>query len=181
MTSSTSIRMENGNLTVPDHPIIPFIEGDGIGRDIWAASEKVIDAAVSKAYNGQKKIEWLEVYAGEKANEVYGEAIWLPQETLDVINEYLVAIKGPLTTPVGGGIRSINVALRQKLDLYVCQRPVRWFDNVPCPVKNPQDVNMVIFRENTEDIYAGIEFEEGSEEVKLLKISTLLIVRFQRF
>ena len=168
-SNGQKITLKDNNIIVPDNPIIPFIEGDGIGRDIWAASEKVIDAAVSKAYNGQKKIEWLEVYAGEKANEVYGEAIWLPQETLDVINEYLVAIKGPLTTPVGGGIRSINVALRQKLDLYVCQRPVRWFDNVPCPVKNPQDVNMVIFRENTEDIYAGIEFEEGTEEVKLLK------------
>jgi len=175
-SNGQKITLKDNNIIVPDNPIIPFIEGDGIGRDIWAASEKVIDAAVSKAYNGQKKIEWLEVYAGEKANEVYGEAIWLPQETLDVINEYLVAIKGPLTTPVGGGIRSINVALRQKLDLYVCQRPVRWFDNVPCPVKNPQDVNMVIFRENTEDIYAGIEFEEGTEEVKLLK--TILEEKF---
>tara|TARA_Y100000768_G_scaffold387783_1_gene380263 strand:+ start:31 stop:1332 length:1302 start_codon:yes stop_codon:yes gene_type:complete len=168
-TSGKKITLENGNISVPNNPIIPFIEGDGIGRDIWKASEKVIDAAVNKAYNGDKKIEWLEVYAGEKANEVYGEDIWLPQETLDVINEYLVAIKGPLTTPVGGGIRSINVALRQKLDLYVCQRPVRWFDNVPCPVKNPQDVNMVIFRENTEDIYAGIEFEEGSDDALLFK------------
>ena len=168
-TSGKKITLENGNISVPNNPIIPFIEGDGIGRDIWKASEKVIDAAVNKAYNGNKKIEWLEVYAGEKANEVYGEDIWLPQETLDVINDYLVAIKGPLTTPVGGGIRSINVALRQKLDLYVCQRPVRWFDNVPCPVKNPQDVNMVIFRENTEDIYAGIEFEEGSDDALLFK------------
>ena len=168
-TSGEKITLENGNIHVPNNPIIPFIEGDGIGRDIWKASEKVIDAAVNKAYNGEKKIEWLEVYAGEKANEVYGEDVWLPQETLDVINEYLVAIKGPLTTPVGGGIRSINVALRQKLDLYVCQRPVRWFDNVPCPVKNPHDVNMVIFRENTEDIYAGIEFEEGSDDALLFK------------
>ncbi len=168
-TSGEKITLENGNISVPNNPIIPFIEGDGIGRDIWKASEKVIDAAVNRAYKGEKKIEWLEVYAGEKANEVYGEDIWLPQETLDVINEYLVAIKGPLTTPVGGGIRSINVALRQKLDLYVCQRPVRWFDNVPCPVKNPQDVNMVIFRENTEDIYAGIEFEEGSDDALLFK------------
>ena len=168
-TSGEKISLENGNIHVPNNPIIPFIEGDGIGRDIWKASEKVIDAAVDKAYNGEKKIEWLEVYAGEKANEVYGENVWLPQETLDVINEYLVAIKGPLTTPVGGGIRSINVALRQKLDLYVCQRPVRWFDNVPCPVKNPHDVNMVIFRENTEDIYAGIEFEEGSDDALLFK------------
>ena len=168
-TSGEKITLENGNIHVPNNPIIPFIEGDGIGRDIWKASEKVIDAAVNKAYNGEKEIEWLEVYAGEKANEVYGEDVWLPQETLDVINEYLVAIKGPLTTPVGGGIRSINVALRQKLDLYVCQRPVRWFDNVPCPVKNPHDVNMVIFRENTEDIYAGIEFEEGSDDALLFK------------
>tara|TARA_Y100001954_G_scaffold224036_1_gene263044 strand:- start:1950 stop:3251 length:1302 start_codon:yes stop_codon:yes gene_type:complete len=168
-TSGEKITLENGNIHVPNNPIIPFIEGDGIGRDIWKASEKVIDAAVNKAYNGEKKIEWLEVYAGEKANDVYGEDVWLPQETLDVINEYLVAIKGPLTTPVGGGIRSINVALRQKLDLYVCQRPVRWFDNVPCPVKNPHDVNMVIFRENTEDIYAGIEFEEGSDDALLFK------------
>ena len=168
-SSGRKITLQNNNIIVPDNPIIPFIEGDGIGRDIWSASEKVIDSAVSKAYNGSKKIEWLEVYAGEKANEVYGEEIWLPQETLDVIDEYLVAIKGPLTTPVGGGIRSINVALRQKLDLYVCQRPVRWFENVPCPVKNPQDVDMVIFRENTEDIYAGIEFEEGSKEAELLK------------
>ena len=168
-TSGEKITLENVNIHVPNNPIIPFIEGDGIGRDIWKASEKVIDAAVNKAYNGEKKIEWLEVYAGEKANEVYGEDVWLPQETLDVINEYLVAIKGPLTTPVGGGIRSINVALRQKLDLYVCQRPVRWFDNVPCPVKNPHDVNMVIFRENTEDIYAGIEFEEGSDDALLFK------------
>jgi len=168
-SNGDKIILKDGNIVVPDNPIIPFIEGDGIGRDIWRASEKVIDAAISKAYGGNKKIEWLEVYAGEKANEVYGEEVWLPQETLDIIDEYLVAIKGPLTTPVGGGIRSINVALRQKLDLYVCQRPVRWFENVPCPVKNPQDVNMVIFRENTEDIYAGIEFEEGSEDALLFK------------
>ena len=163
------IKMENKILKVPDNPIIPFIEGDGIGRDIWKASVKVINAAIFKAYNGDKKIEWLEVYAGKKANDVYKQDIWLPQETLDLIDKYLVAIKGPLTTPVGGGIRSINVALRQKLDLYVCQRPVRWFENVPCPIKKPQDVNMTIFRENTEGIYAGIEFEEGSEDVELLK------------
>jgi isocitrate dehydrogenase len=163
------ITMNNGMLDVPDNPIIPFIEGDGIGQDIWNASEKVIDSAVNKAYDGVKKIEWLEVYAGDKANEVYEEQIWLPDETLDVINDYLVAIKGPLTTPVGGGIRSINVALRQKLDLYVCQRPVRWFENVPSPVKNCHDVDMVIFRENTEDIYAGIEFEMGKKDTDLFK------------
>ena len=167
--SGEKITLKNNCLSVPDNPIIPFIEGDGIGKDIWLTSEKVLNSAIQKAYDGTKKIEWLEVYAGEKANEVYGELIWLPQETLDMINQYLVAIKGPLTTPVGGGIRSINVALRQKLDLYVCQRPVRWFENVPSPIKRPQDVNMTIFRENTEGIYAGIEFEEGSEDVKVLK------------
>ena len=178
--SGKKITLQGKTLVVPDNPIIPFIEGDGIGRDIWVTSEKVIDAAVNKAYNGQKKIEWLEVYAGEKANEVYGEDIWLPQETLDIIDEYLVGIKGPLTTPVGGGIRSINVALRQKLDLYVCQRPVRWFENVPCPVRNPQDVDMVIFRENTEGMYAGIEFEAGEKDTELLK--TLLKENFnERF
>ncbi len=158
------ITIENGQLQVPDNPIIPFIEGDGIGTDIWAASVRVFDAAVEKAYKGEKKIQWLEVYAGEKSNEVYGPDTWLPQETLDVINEYLVAIKGPLTTPVGGGIRSINVALRQELDLYVCLRPVRWYKGVPSPVKDPSLINMAIFRENTEDIYAGIEFEAGSED-----------------
>ena len=155
------IMMTNNKLNVPDNPIIPFIEGDGTGVDIWKTSQKVIDSAIKKAYDGKKKIEWLEVYAGEKANTVYGPNTWLPEETLDKINEYLVAIKGPLTTPVGGGIRSINVALRQKLDLYVCLRPVRWFKNVPSPVKNPELIDMVIFRENTEDIYAGIEFEQG--------------------
>ncbi|MDP6936501.1 MAG: NADP-dependent isocitrate dehydrogenase [Candidatus Marinimicrobia bacterium] len=158
------IIIEDGKLQVPDNPIIPFIEGDGIGTDIWSASVRVFDAAVEKAYKGTKKIQWLEVYAGEKSNEVYGPDTWLPQETLDVINEYLVAIKGPLTTPVGGGIRSINVALRQELDLYVCLRPVRWFKGVPSPVKDPSLINMAIFRENTEDIYAGIEFEAGSED-----------------
>jgi isocitrate dehydrogenase len=159
------ITMEGGKFIVPDNPIIPFIEGDGIGPDIWAASERVFDAAVEKAYNGKRKIKWMEVYAGEKANDVYGPNTWLPQETLDLINEYLVAIKGPLTTPVGGGITSINVALRQKLDLYVCLRPVRWYDGVPSPVRNPGAIDMAIFRENTEDIYAGIEFEAGSEDV----------------
>ena len=160
------IGMEDEKLIVPDNPIIPYIEGDGIGADIWKASQKVFDSAVSKAYNNTKKINWLEVYAGEKANKVYNADIWLPDETLDIINKYLVAIKGPLTTPIGGGIRSINVALRQKLDLYVCLRPVRWFDNVPSPVKDPDKINMVIFRENTEDIYAGIEFRAGSDDTK---------------
>ena len=161
------ITILNGELNVPLNPIIPFIEGDGIGTDIWAASVRVLDQAVKKAYNRDRKIEWMEIFAGEKANDVYGKNIWLPQETLDVINEYLIAIKGPLTTPIGGGIRSINVALRQKLDLYVCLRPVKWFNNVPSPVKSPELIDMVIFRENTEDIYAGIEFEEGSEDVSI--------------
>ena len=162
---------ELGLLNVPDNPIIPYIEGDGIGADIWAATVRVIDEAVSKSYNNIKKIDWLEVYAGEKANDIYGENIWLPQETLDTIEKYLVAIKGPLTTPIGGGIRSINVALRQKLDLYVCLRPVRWFNNVPSPVRKPEEIDMVIFRENTEDIYAGIEFAAGSNDVsKFLKL-----------
>ncbi|HWL25309.1 MAG TPA: NADP-dependent isocitrate dehydrogenase [Ureibacillus sp.] len=160
------IVVENGVLNVPNNPVIPFIEGDGIGPDIWAAASRVIDAAVEKAYNGEKKIEWLEVLAGEKAFNQTGE--WLPQETLDKINEYLIAIKGPLTTPIGGGIRSLNVALRQQLDLYVCLRPVRHFDGVPSPVKRPEDVDMVIFRENTEDIYAGIEYKAGSDEQKKL-------------
>ncbi|MCP1145553.1 NADP-dependent isocitrate dehydrogenase [Lysinibacillus endophyticus] len=160
----SKIVVENGVLQVPNNPTIPFIEGDGIGPDIWAAASRVIDAAVEKAYNGEKKIEWLEVLAGEKAFNQTGE--WLPQETLDKINEYLIAIKGPLTTPIGGGIRSLNVALRQELDLYVCLRPVRHFDGVPSPVKRPEDVDMVIFRENTEDIYAGIEYAQGTEEVK---------------
>ena len=161
---ANKITIKDGKLIVPDNPIIPFIEGDGIGPDIWSASQKVLDTAVEKAYQGEKKIEWLEVYAGDKANDVYGPNTWLPEETLDMINKYLIAIKGPLTTPIGGGIRSINVALRQKLDLYVCLRPVKWFQNVPSPVKNPEDVDMVIFRENTEDIYAGIEFLEGTDD-----------------
>ncbi|HJB78314.1 MAG TPA: NADP-dependent isocitrate dehydrogenase [Candidatus Nosocomiicoccus stercorigallinarum] len=158
------ITLENGVLNVPNNPVIPFIEGDGIGQDIWPAAKKVIDSAVEKAYNGEKKIEWLEVFAGQKAYDKTGE--WLPQDTLDKINEYLIAIKGPLTTPIGGGIRSLNVALRQQLDLYVCLRPVRHYSGVPSPVKNPEEVDMAIFRENTEDIYAGIEFESGSDEVK---------------
>jgi isocitrate dehydrogenase len=158
------IRMGAKGLEVPNEPVIPFIEGDGIGPDIWRASVRVIDAAVEKAYAGKRKIHWYEVYAGEKANEVYGANTWLPTETLDAIREYGVAIKGPLTTPIGGGIRSLNVALRQELDLYVCLRPVRWFKGVPSPVKRPELVDMVIFRENTEDIYAGIEWASGSPE-----------------
>lgn len=159
---ANKVTLENGKLTVPNEVIIPFIEGDGIGPDIWNAAEKVFNAAVDKAYHGDRKVEWKEVLAGEKAFKATGE--WLPEETLDTIREYLISIKGPLTTPVGGGIRSLNVALRQKLDLYTCLRPVRWFKGVPSPVKNPGSVDMVIFRENTEDIYAGIEFENGSKE-----------------
>ncbi|MBK3493573.1 NADP-dependent isocitrate dehydrogenase [Viridibacillus sp. YIM B01967] len=164
--SNGKIVVENGVLNVPNNPVIPFIEGDGIGPDIWAAASRVIDAAVKQAYNGEKSIEWKEVLAGQKAFDQTGE--WLPQATLDAINEYLIAIKGPLTTPIGGGIRSLNVALRQQLDLYVCLRPVRYFEGVPSPVKRPEDTDMVIFRENTEDIYAGIEYAEGSDEVKKL-------------
>jgi isocitrate dehydrogenase len=160
------ITVNNGVLNVPNEPIIPFIEGDGTGPDIWASASRVLDAAVEKAYKGERKIVWKEVLAGEKAFNQTGE--WLPQETLDVINEYFIAIKGPLTTPVGGGIRSLNVALRQELDLFVCLRPVRWFEGVPSPVKRPQDTDMVIFRENTEDIYAGIEYAKGSDDVKKL-------------
>ena len=160
------ITMDGNNLHVPNKPIIPFIEGDGTGPDIWSASKLVLDAAVKKAYNGEREISWLEVYAGDKSNDVYGENTWLPEETLEKIEEYKIAIKGPLTTPIGGGIRSINVALRQKLDLYVCLRPVKWFQNVPSPVRNPEDVDMVIFRENTEDIYAGIEFLEGTDDAE---------------
>jgi isocitrate dehydrogenase len=160
------ITVSNGVLNVPNQPIIPFIEGDGTGPDIWASASRVLDAAVEKAYKGERKIVWKEVLAGEKAFNQTGE--WLPSETLDVINEYFIAIKGPLTTPVGGGIRSLNVALRQELDLFVCLRPVRWFEGVPSPVKRPQDTDMVIFRENTEDIYAGIEYAKGSDDVKKL-------------
>jgi isocitrate dehydrogenase len=160
------ITVSNGVLNVPNNPIIPFIEGDGTGPDIWNSASKVLEAAVEKAYKGEKKITWKEVYAGEKAYNKTGE--WLPAETLDVIREYFIAIKGPLTTPVGGGIRSLNVALRQELDLFVCLRPVRYFTGVPSPVKRPEDTDMVIFRENTEDIYAGIEYAKGSEEVQKL-------------
>jgi len=160
--SGTKITLANGKLNVPNDPIIPFIEGDGIGPDIWAAASRVLEAAVEKAYAGKKSIVWKEVLAGQKAMDKTGE--WLPQATLDAIDEYLVSIKGPLTTPVGGGIRSLNVALRQKLDLYACVRPVQYFQGVPSPVKHPEDVDMIIFRENTEDIYAGIEFAEGTED-----------------
>jgi isocitrate dehydrogenase len=158
----------DGSLNVPNNPVIPFIEGDGTGPDIWAASVKVLDAAVEKAYGGSKKIEWFEVFAGEKSNEVYGPNTWLPEDTLKALREYVVGIKGPLTTPVGGGIRSINVALRQLMDLYVCLRPVRYFQGVPSPVKRPELVDMIIFRENTEDIYAGIEFKAGAEDTASL-------------
>ncbi|MCB0670202.1 MAG: NADP-dependent isocitrate dehydrogenase [Saprospiraceae bacterium] len=161
------ITIENGKLQVPDNPIVPFIEGDGIGPDIWASAVRVFDAAVEKAYGGDRKIVWKEVLCGQKAFDQTGE--WLPEQTLNDIEEYLVAIKGPLTTPVGGGIRSLNVALRQKLDLYACVRPVRWFNGVPSPVKQPDLVDMVIFRENTEDIYAGIEYNNGTPEVDKLK------------
>ncbi|MBC9873737.1 NADP-dependent isocitrate dehydrogenase [Macrococcoides bohemicum] len=164
MKMAEKITNNNGVLNVPNNPIVPFIIGDGTGPDIWNAAVRVLDAAVEKAYNGEKKIEWKEVLAGQKAFDNTGE--WLPQETLDTIEEYLIAIKGPLTTPIGGGIRSLNVALRQELDLFVCLRPVRYFDGVPSPVKRPEDTDMVIFRENTEDIYAGIEYKEGSDEVK---------------
>ncbi|AKO86472.1 NADP-dependent isocitrate dehydrogenase [Pseudomonas aeruginosa] len=161
------------SLSVPKNPIIPFIEGDGIGVDISPVMIKVVDAAVEKAYKGERKIAWMEVYAGEKATQVYDQDTWLPQETLDAVRDYVVSIKGPLTTPVGGGIRSLNVALRQQLDLYVCQRPVRWFEGVPSPVKKPGDVDMVIFRENSEDIYAGVEWKAGSLEAeKVIKFLT---------
>ncbi|NND72446.1 MAG: NADP-dependent isocitrate dehydrogenase [Rhodothermales bacterium] len=163
-TTGESITLRNGNLNVPDNPIIPFIEGDGIGPDIWVATKRVLDASVEKAYGGKRKIDWFEVYAGEKANEKYGE--WLPEDTLRSVRNHLVAIKGPLTTPVGGGIRSLNVALRQKLDLFACVRPVRYFEGVPSPVKDPGKVDMIIFRENSEDIYAGIEYQAGTESNK---------------
>jgi isocitrate dehydrogenase len=165
-TEGEKITIQDGKLNVPDKPIIPFIEGDGTGPDIWRAAQYVFDKAVEKAYGGKRKIVWMEVYAGEKSNVVYGPNTWLPDETLEAIKEYLIAIKGPMTTPVGGGIRSINVALRQLLDLYVCLRPVQYFPGVPSPVKHPELVNMVIFRENTEDIYAGIEWEAESPEAK---------------
>ncbi|WP_110114089.1 NADP-dependent isocitrate dehydrogenase [Bacillus sp. CGMCC 1.16541] len=166
MTQGQKITVTDGVLNVPNNPIIPFIEGDGTGPDIWAAASRVLEAAVDKAYDGQKEIVWKEVLAGEKAFNQTGE--WLPEETLEAIREYIIAIKGPLTTPVGGGIRSLNVALRQELDLFTCLRPVRYFQGVPSPVKRPEDTDMVIFRENTEDIYAGIEYAKGSAEVEKL-------------
>jgi len=162
--TGTAITLRNGRLVVPDDPIIPFIEGDGTGRDIWRASVRVLDSAVNKAYGGQKKIAWLEVYAGEKSFKQFNN--WLPDDTVEAFRKYLVGIKGPLTTPVGGGIRSLNVALRQLLDLFVCLRPVRWYKGVPSPVKHPEKVDMVIFRENTEDIYAGIEYAAGTPEAQ---------------
>jgi len=168
------ITIAGGKLQVPDQPVIPFIEGDGTGPDIWRASVRVIDAAVQRAYGGRKKIHWMEVYAGEKSFTKF--STWLPDETVDAFREFLVGIKGPLTTPIGGGIRSLNVALRQLLDLYVCLRPVRWFKGIPSPVLHPEKVDMVIFRENTEDIYAGIEFESGSEDVK--KVLAFLAEKF---
>ncbi|WP_093073451.1 NADP-dependent isocitrate dehydrogenase [Salisediminibacterium halotolerans] len=164
MMAGEKISINNGVLNVPNEPIIPYIEGDGIGPDIWQAASRVIEAAVEKAYNGEKKIHWTEVYAGQKAKDKTGD--WLPDETLETIRNYFIAIKGPLTTPIGGGFRSLNVALRQELDLYTCVRPVRWFSGVPSPVKHPEDTDMVIFRENSEDIYAGIEYEKGTPEAK---------------
>jgi len=164
------ITLDGTKLVVPNHPIIPYIEGDGIGMDVSPAMIKVVDAAVAKAYNGDRKISWMEIYTGEKSTKVYGDDQWLPAETLDFIREYKVAIKGPLTTPVGGGIRSLNVALRQELDLYICARPVRYFTGVPSPLKKPEDTDMVIFRENSEDIYAGVEFKAGTAEAdKVIK------------
>ena len=167
----------DGKLQVPDNPVIGFIEGDGIGVDITPVMQKVVDAAVSKAYSGSKAIAWMELYAGEKAVQVYGQDQWLPNETLDCIRDYLVAIKGPLTTPVGGGFRSLNVAIRQELDLYICLRPVRWFKGVPSPVREPEKVDMAIFRENSEDIYAGIEYKSGSDEA--MKLRRFLIEQMQ--
>src|SRR5436190_24181056 len=160
------INVEAGRLKVPNNPIIPFIEGDGTGRDIWKASQRVFDAAVEKAYGGQRRVVWYEVFAGEKAFTKFNE--WLPKGTLDAIQYYVVAIKGPLTTPVGGGIRSLNVTLRQVLNLYACVRPVRYFNGVPAPVKHPEKLDVVIFRENTEDVYSGIEFQEGSDRARKL-------------
>src|SRR5687767_8489268 len=161
------VSIKDGKLDVPDHPIIPFVEGDGTGRDIWRASVRVFDAAVEKAYSGERKIEWMEVFAGEKAHKQFND--WLPQETVDAMQEFRVSIKGPLTTPVGGGIRSLNVTLRQVLDLYACIRPVRYFEGVGAPVKEPEKVNVVIFRENTEDVYAGIEWKAGSTEANKIR------------
>jgi isocitrate dehydrogenase len=170
-TEGEKITIKDGKLNVPDNPIIPFIEGDGTGPDIWRAARMVFDAAVEKAYGGKRKVVWFEIYAGEKANKVYGREVWLPDDTLEAIKEHIIAIKGPLTTPVGGGIRSLNVTLRQVLDLYACVRPVKYYEGVPSPMKRPQDVDVVIFRENTEDVYAGIEWKMGSPEaLKMIEI-----------
>src|SRR5512133_1615483 len=161
------IAMQDGKLQVPDQPVLPFIEGDGIGVDIWPASQRMLDAAVEKAYSGRRKFAWMEVFAGEKAYKQFNS--WLPDETIQAFREFIVGIKGPLTTPIGGGIRSLNVALRKDLDLYACVRPVRWFQGMPSPVKHPENVDMIVFRENTEDLYSGIEFEEGKEETERFK------------
>ena len=163
-TNGTQITIKDGKLDIPNDPIIPFIEGDGIGRDIWRASVRVFDAAVKKAYGGKKKIVWFEIFAGEKAVQNYGEGVWMPEDTIKAISNYYVAIKGPLTTPIGGGFRSLNVTMRQRMELYACVRPVRWFKGVPSPVKHPEKLNVTIFRENTEDVYAGIEWKQGSKE-----------------
>ncbi len=171
-TEGTEITIKDGKLVIPDDPIIPFIEGDGIGPDLWAASVRVFDAAVKKAYGGKRRVVWMEVFAGDKAVKVYGDGVWMPQDTIDAISHYLVAIKGPLTTPVGGGIRSLNVTMRQRMELYACVRPVRWFKGVPSPVKHPEKMNVTIFRENTEDVYAGIEWVQGSPEA--LKVINFL-------
>ncbi len=160
----TAITIDGDKLKIPDNPIIPFIEGDGIGPDLWAASVRVFDAAVQKAYGGKRKIAWMEVYAGDKAVAVYGDGMWMPEETIKAISHFLVAIKGPLTTPIGGGFRSLNVTMRQRMELYACVRPVRWFKGVPSPVKHPEKMNITIFRENTEDVYAGIEWAQGTDE-----------------
>ena len=170
-TSGTKISYVDGKLNIPDNPIIPFIEGDGIGVDITPPMIKAVDNAVKIAYEGSRKIEWMEVFCGEKSTKVYGEDVWLPEETIEALKEYVVSIKGPLTTPIGGGIRSLNVSLRQILDLYVCLRPIRYFEGVPSPVKRPQDTDMIIFRENSEDIYCGIEFQAGSDEAnKMVRV-----------
>lgn len=168
--SGEAIKIENDKIAVPDNPVIPFIEGDGIGPDIWRATKMVLDAAIEKAFDGKKKISWMEIYAGEKAAKVYGRNIWLPDETLDALKEYIVAMKGPLTTPVGSGIKSLNIAIRQRLDLYASIRPVKYYAGVPAPVKRPQDLDVILFRENTEDIYTGVEFKADSDDaVKLIK------------
>jgi len=168
-TQGTKITVKDGKLVIPDNPIIPFIEGDGTGRDIWKASNRIFDAAVAKAFGGKRKVAWFEIYAGEKANQVYGPNTWMPADTPKAVQEYVVAIKGPLTTPVGGGFRSLNVTMRQVLNLYACVRPVRYFKGVPSPVRHPERMNIIIFRENTEDVYAGIEFQQGTAECNKIR------------